>query len=323
MHPLAGGLVLTQPSLNYRELGLKEFVAAIGKLLGRSVEEEPDGWLQVELWDATAMDKLPTKEDLDKLETSRPILVISLDGHIALANSRALEIGGVGASTPDPPGGEIRRGPGREPTGILLDSAINLVFDQIPERTTEQNARAFAAALRVMAKQGITSFLEVSAGENELAALALLSDQGELTARPSVAITGGSKLAEDPAALLAHVEELRSDLRPSGHRDPHREAVLRRGDRVSDPNRGPAQAVSDQQGHEEGAEVGARQEQGPDLLPAPGRQRGDRRARRRRLAGPRARDRRPRRALGARRLRARARRQRRERQSAHDLPTWS
>ena len=210
MHPLSGGLVLTQPSLNYRELNLKQFVAAIRKLLARSVEEEPDGWLQVELWDATAMDKLPTKEDLDKLETSRPILVISLDGHIALANSRALEIGGVDASTPDPPGGEIRRGPGREPTGILLDGAINLVFDQIPERTPEQNAKALAAALRVMAKQGITSFLEVSAGEDELAALALLSDQGGLTARPSVAITGGSKLAEDPAALLAHAEQLRT-----------------------------------------------------------------------------------------------------------------
>ncbi len=210
MHPLSGGLVLTQPSLNYRELNLKQFVAAIRKLLARSVEEEPDGWLQVELWDATAMDKLPTKEDLDKLETSRPILVISLDGHIALANSRALEIGGVDASTPDPPGGEIRRGPGREPTGILLDSAINLVFDQIPKRTPEQNAKALAAALRVMAKQGITSFLEVSAGEDELAALALLSDQGGLTARPSVAITGGSKLAEDPAALLAHAEQLRT-----------------------------------------------------------------------------------------------------------------
>ena len=210
MHPLSGGLVLTQPSLNYRELNLKEFVAAIRKLLERSVEEEPDGWLVVELWDATAMDRLPTKKDLDALETSRPILVISLDGHIALANSRALEIAGVNASTPDPPGGEIRRGPGREPTGILLDNAIGLVFDEVPPLSPEQNARALASALGVMAKQGITSFLEVSAGEEELGALALLSDQGGLTARPSVAVYGDSALAEDPAALLAHAEQMRA-----------------------------------------------------------------------------------------------------------------
>ena len=156
------------------------------------------------------MDKLPTKEDLDKLETSRPIIVFSLDGHIALANSRALAIGGVDASTPDPPGGEIRRGRSGEPTGILLDSAIGLVADKVPPLTAEQNARALAAAYAEMAKQGITSYLEASAGEEELAAMALLSDQGALTVRPSVAVYGDSELATDPAALLAHVEQMRA-----------------------------------------------------------------------------------------------------------------
>ncbi len=210
MHPLSGGLVLTQPSLNYRQLNLQQFVAAIRKLLARSTQEEPDGWLVVELWDATAMDRLPSKEDLDALETARPILVIALDGHIALANSRALELAGVDATTPDPPGGEIRRGPGGEPTGILLDNAIGLVLDKVPPLTTEQNARALAKALEVMAEQGITSFLEVSAGEEELGALALLSDQGGLTARPSIAIYGDSELAADPAGLVAHAEQMRA-----------------------------------------------------------------------------------------------------------------
>ena len=210
MHPLAGGLVLTQPTLNYRQLNLRQFVDAIAKLLARSAEEEPDGWLVVDLWDATAMDKPPSKEDLDALETSRPILVYSLDGHIALANSRALAIGGVDANTPDPPGGEIRRRPNGEPTGILLDSAIGLVGDKVPPRTTEQNARALATAHAEMAQQGITSCLDASAGEQDLAALALLSDQGALTVRPSAAIYGDSELATDPAALLEHLEARRA-----------------------------------------------------------------------------------------------------------------
>ncbi len=80
----------------------RQLVKRIGRLLAKSVEREPDGWLAVSLWDATAMDEMPTKEDLDRLPTERPILVISLDGHIALANSRALELAGVDASTPDP-----------------------------------------------------------------------------------------------------------------------------------------------------------------------------------------------------------------------------
>ena len=210
MHPLSGGLALTAPTLNYRQLNLKEFVAAIRRLLARTSEEEPDGWLSVDLWDAPAMDKLPTKEDLDKLETSRPIIVFDLNGHTALANSRALAIGGVDASTPDPPGGEIRRGRNGEPTGILLDSAIGLVADKVPPLTAEQNARALAAAYAQMARQGITSYLEASAGEKELAAMALLSDQGALTVRPSVAVYGDSELATDPAALLAHVERMRA-----------------------------------------------------------------------------------------------------------------
>ena len=210
MHPLSGGLALTAPTLNYRQLNLKEFVAAIRKLLARTSEEEPDGWLSVDLWDAPAMDKLPTKEDLDKLETSRPIIVFDLNGHTALANSRALAIGGVDASTPDPPGGEIRHAPNGEPTGILLDSAIGLVADKVPPLTPEQNARALAAAYAEMAKQGITSYMEASAGEKELAAMALLSDQGALTVRPSVAVYGDAGLATDPAALLAHVEQMRA-----------------------------------------------------------------------------------------------------------------
>ena len=207
---LAGGQVLTSPSLNYRQLNLRQFIDAIGKLLARSTEEEPDGWLVVDLWEATAMDKQPTKEDLDRLPTTRPIIVFSLDGHIAVVNSRALAIADIDASTSDPPGGKIKRGRGNEPTGILLDNAIGLVTDRIPAATTEQNARTLAAGLAEMAKQGITSFLEVSAEEKEIAALALLSDQGRLTARPSVALYGDSELARDPGELLAHVEQMRT-----------------------------------------------------------------------------------------------------------------
>ena len=110
MHPLSGGISLTKPTLNYRQLDLKEFVEAIRKLLARTSDQEPDGWLSVDLWDPFGMDRQPTKEDLDRLPTRRPILVIDLNGHTAVANSRALELAGIRASTPDPPGGRIKRG---------------------------------------------------------------------------------------------------------------------------------------------------------------------------------------------------------------------
>ena len=209
-HPFSGGRLLTQPNLDYALLDLEQFVNRIRKLLASSADREPDGWLEVELWDATAMDKLPTKKDLDALPTRRPILVYSIDGHIALANSRALEIAGIDASTPDPPGGEIRRGPGREPNGILLDNAVGLVAAQIPPPTAEQNADALAASYDLMAQAGITTCLHASTSEAELAALAALADRGPLAVRPHVALTVEAEESEDPAAMLARVEGLRN-----------------------------------------------------------------------------------------------------------------
>jgi predicted amidohydrolase YtcJ len=210
MHPLSGGLALTKPTLNYRKLDLKEFVDAIRKLLTRSADQEPDGWLSVDLWEPFGMDRQPTKEDLDRLPTRRPILVVDLNGHTAVANSRALELAGITRSTPDPSGGEIRRGRNREPTGILLDNAIGLVSRKIPPLTTAQNADALQAAHDEMAKRGVTSYMDASAGETELAALAALAERGPLTVRPSSAITVDPSLAAEPERMLASIERLRS-----------------------------------------------------------------------------------------------------------------
>ncbi len=209
-HPFDGGVLLTQPSLNYAILDLEQFIKRMRKLVEKTADREPDGWMEVQLWDATAMDKLPTKEDLDSLPTRRPIIVYSLDGHIALANSRALAIGGIDASTSDPPGGEIRRGPGREPTGILLDNAIGLVASKIPPPTPEQDADALAAGYELMAEAGITTCLHAAVRERELTALATLADRGPLPLRPHVALQVEGDEAADPAAMLARVEGLRS-----------------------------------------------------------------------------------------------------------------
>jgi predicted amidohydrolase YtcJ len=209
-HPLAGGLSLTKPTLNYRKLDLKEFVAAIRKLLARTSDQEPDGWLLVDLWEPSGMDRPPTKEDLDRLPTRRPIIVIDLSGHTAVANSRALAVAGITASTPNPSGGKIEREQRREPTGVLQDNAIGLVTEKIPPLTLAENADALRVAHDEMAKQGITSYLDASVGETELAALAALSDRGPLTIRPSVAVNVPARRAADPTAMLDRLERLRT-----------------------------------------------------------------------------------------------------------------
>jgi predicted amidohydrolase YtcJ len=209
-HPLAGGVVLTKPTLDYKKLDLKPFLAAIRRILERSADQEPDGWLSVDLWEPSGMDRQPTKEDLDKLPTRRPIIVVDLSGHTAVANSRALELAGITDDTRDPRGGEIERRRAGEATGRLFDDAIGLVLAQIPPLTTAQNADALDVAHREMARRGITSYLDASTGSTELAALAALADRGPLTIRPSMAITVPPGLAADVDGMLARVNELRA-----------------------------------------------------------------------------------------------------------------
>ena len=208
-HPLSAGQSLRQCSLDYEPLTLDEMRDRITVCLNQTSEEDPDGWLRVRFWDYQAIQPpgtVPTKADLDVLDTARPILVHSLDGHTALANSRALEIAGVTGSTPDPPDGEIIRDAAGEPTGLLEDSAIGLVSGEIPAPSVEQNAKALRAALRRMNRLGITSFMNASSDEDSLASAASLRDAGRLTARAQYAMTISAEELEDPSAVIASLE---------------------------------------------------------------------------------------------------------------------
>ncbi|MFN8114218.1 MAG: amidohydrolase [Solirubrobacterales bacterium] len=209
-HPFSGGQLLTAPSLNYAILDIPQLLKRIRKLLAKSAGQEPDGWLNVSLWDASAMDVLPTRKDLDSLDTRRPILIYAIDGHIALVNSRALKLAGIDSKTKDPPGGEIVRDRRGRPTGILHDNAINLVYRLIPPPTVEDDADSLGAGYGVMAKMGITSCLHAAADETELAALAALADRGEMPLRPHVALLVEAEEARDPEAMLERVADLRS-----------------------------------------------------------------------------------------------------------------
>lgn len=67
----------------------------------------------------------PTRDDLDQVSTEVPVLIIHTSSHLAAANSKALEVAGITAATPDPVGGVFRRRPGsREPDGVMEENAL-------------------------------------------------------------------------------------------------------------------------------------------------------------------------------------------------------
>src|SRR5262245_7066573 len=67
----------------------------------------------------------PTRADLDRVSTERPVGAVHISGHLAAVNTRGLEELGIHRDTPDPPGGRIRRDANGEPTGVLEETAMS------------------------------------------------------------------------------------------------------------------------------------------------------------------------------------------------------
>lgn len=216
MHPLGGGKSLTGCNLNYAALTLDQTLATIQACLDAEATAGPDDFLVVNNWFRQKMLPAGTdmnKGDLDRLKTSRPVLVINFDYHSKLANSRALALAKVSRDTQDPKDGKIVRDAAGEPTGMLEDGGDALVMAAMPqlspEKTAEQNLAFGRTALDVLRRQGITSFLEAAAEPGEMAAWATLHKQGELTARAHLA----PKLPTDGDQTANALVKLAGDLK--------------------------------------------------------------------------------------------------------------
>jgi predicted amidohydrolase YtcJ len=145
----------------------------------------PGDWITGGDWDHEAWEPpaLPDKSLIDAVTPHNPAFLNRLDGHMAVANSLAIKAAGISRDTPEPPGGEIVRDAGGEPTGILKDAAMELVYRVIPPPHPERILEALRAAMRYAAENGVTSIQDVSASPDVLAAYQKLLAAGELTVR--------------------------------------------------------------------------------------------------------------------------------------------
>src|SRR5271157_5182747 len=109
----------------------------------------PSDWLVGGGWDHTLWPdgKLPTRQDLDAVTGGHPAVFSRVDGHIAVANTTALKIGGVSGQTQAPEGGKVDHDANGEPTGILRETARGLVESKIPPPTPARRRRAAELAL--------------------------------------------------------------------------------------------------------------------------------------------------------------------------------
>ncbi len=144
----------------------------------------PDRWITGGDWDHEAWGgTLPTRQWIDPGTGDVPVFVRRLDGHMALANSAALRRAGITRDTPDPDGGTIVRDADGEPTGILKDNAMDLVFAAMPEMSDAALDDVLLAASRHAAAHGITQVHDMSAGADVLDAYRRLHAAGKLDTR--------------------------------------------------------------------------------------------------------------------------------------------
>jgi len=185
-HFLAGGFALK--SIQLREAKSREdFVARIA---AKAREAGPGRWILNGDWDHQQFTpvELPRKDWIDTVTPGNPVCVNRLDGHMVLANSLALKLAGVTRNTPVPPGGEIVKDPATgEPTGILKDTAMDLVYAKIPDPTFDEKLEAAEASVRHAAENGVTSVNEM-ADASSLEVFQEMARRGRLTTRVHVYI---------------------------------------------------------------------------------------------------------------------------------------
>jgi predicted amidohydrolase YtcJ len=129
--------------------------------LRRIASAEPaQGWILGQGWDANRWESPPDRWSLDAVHTG-PVYLDSLDVHAAWVNTAALALVNIDRTTPDPPGGRIVRDAEGQPTGLLLERAVDLVARRIPDPPPRQLDEAILHAQAEAHRLGITGIQNV------------------------------------------------------------------------------------------------------------------------------------------------------------------
>ncbi len=156
-------------------------VLEVQRAVGATVKSlRKDDWVIGRGWD---QEKLRERRFLNRRDLasffSHPVFLKRICGHAAVANDAALSMAGIGRDTVDPEGGEIERDPAGEPTGILKESAIDLVERLVPRGEAEVRDALVLAAGRLL-RLGLTSLHCIVENSLELKLLHQLKNEGRI-----------------------------------------------------------------------------------------------------------------------------------------------
>ncbi|MBI2758733.1 MAG: amidohydrolase [Chloroflexi bacterium] len=199
------GLTDAHIHLQYYALGLQKIdcetdtlAECLRRVSERVKKSKPGEWILGHGWNQNLWERWPTASDFDSISPNNPVYLTAKSLHAALANSAALKIANITASTPDPANGQIQRSLNGDPSGVLLETAMELISRVNPESNVEMIASAIQKAQPILWKMGLTGLHDFDRRECFMA-LQQLHAQDKLKLRVTKNI---------PVELLDHASAL-------------------------------------------------------------------------------------------------------------------
>ena len=190
-HQHLSGVGFREMTLNLEDAtSLEDFLA---KVKARVDQAKPGEWVTGRGWIETHWKPpvFPTRWDLDKVAPNNPVILARADGHGSVANSAALNLGGIDKNTPNPFGGEISKDKqSGEPNGMLLDAAQGLVRSRIPPTSPADAERAVVLGVKRNIELGWTQIQDAGGSYDDVAIFKKLYTEGKIKLRIYKAVHG-------------------------------------------------------------------------------------------------------------------------------------
>ena len=190
-HQHLSGVGFREMTLNLE--GTTSLQDLLAKVKARVDQAKPGEWVTGRGWIETHWSPpvFPTRWDLDKVAPNNPVILGRADGHGSVANSAALNLGGVTKNTPNPFGGEVSKDKqSGEPNGMLLDAAQGLVRRRIPPTTQEEAERAVVLGVKRDIELGWTQIQDAGGNYNDVDIFKKLYAAGTIKLRIYKAVHG-------------------------------------------------------------------------------------------------------------------------------------
>ncbi len=165
-HLMNLGLALS----NLDVTGTESYAEIIESVVARTRNTPQGDWIIGRGWDQNDWSEkdFPHHESLSAATPNNPVSLRRVDGHALFVNAKALAIAGIDANTADPSGGKILRDDTGDPTGVLIDRAMDLMEQHVPDPSPLQLRDAVALAIVECQKFGLTSVHEAGVGANQI-----------------------------------------------------------------------------------------------------------------------------------------------------------